>query len=253
MADLVGGETAALLEQMWKRLDQQIDARITQILKSEFGQNLVAGTINGTIIRGTVPPASLPLATTSTLGVVEVGSGLTVTPGGVLSTVGGVPFSWNTKTANYTIAGSDSGIAVDATSGNVTITLPTAVGASQAYAICRVDSSGHTVSVAAASGQLINGDPSIALVVAGQAVIIGSDGSNWHVEGSYYPSPLTTEGDIPYLHNGVLARLLAGANITITGGMISATASGVWGPISNGSTSPLILNSSDQIILSRRG
>lgn len=51
----------------------------------------------------------------------------------------------------------------------------------------------------------------------------------------------------------VLDRLTVdGTTAKIVAGVLSASGGGVWGPISNGGTSPLILNSSHQIILSRR-
>ena len=63
----------------------------------------------------------------------------------------------STKTADYTVTETDHTILVDATSGNVTITLRTAVGSKQLYNIKRIDNSGNTVTVATTSSQNIDG------------------------------------------------------------------------------------------------
>lgn len=62
-----------------------------------------------------------------------------------------------TRTADYTVTETDHTILVDATSGNVTITLRTAVGSKQLYNIKRIDNSGNTVTVATTSSQTIDG------------------------------------------------------------------------------------------------
>jgi hypothetical protein len=62
-----------------------------------------------------------------------------------------------TRTSDYTVTETDHTILVDATSGNVTITLRTAVGSKQLYNIKRIDNSGNTVTVATTSSQNIDG------------------------------------------------------------------------------------------------
>lgn len=62
-----------------------------------------------------------------------------------------------TRTSDYTVTETDHTILVDASSGNVTITLRTAVGSKQLYNIKRIDNSGNTVTVTTTSSQTIDG------------------------------------------------------------------------------------------------
>ena len=90
-------------------------------------------------------------------------------------------FLWVAKTSNYTIAATDSGILGDATSGGITITLPTAVGISQKFTIQKKDSSGNSVTIATTSSQTINGSTTKTLSTQYQSVTVASDGSNWYI------------------------------------------------------------------------
>lgn len=91
------------------------------------------------------------------------------------------------KTANYTATDNDYLLLVDATSGSVTITLPTAVppagtGASKSrFIIKRTDSSGNTVTVATTSSQTIDGVATYTLGAQYDSATIDSDGTNWAV------------------------------------------------------------------------
>ena len=109
---------------------------------------------------------------------------------------------------------------MDASSGNVTITLPTAVSITQLFAVKRIDSSGNTVTIATTSSQPIDGLLTRTLVQY-QEYVLGSNNSSWDIYASYLPSPLTTEGDILYLHSGVLSRLTLDPSLVITGGVLS--------------------------------
>lgn len=165
----------------------------------------------------------------------------------------GAVFSFLTKTANYTLTTADNGIAADPTSTTVTLTLPTAVLASKRYAIKALNLL-HAVTINTTAGQTIDGLSVLSILLANQVYEVASDNTNWRIVASYTASPLTTEGDILYLHNGVPDRLTAGSGITIAGGTISASASGgIWGPISNGTTTPLILNANHEVIIAPRG
>lgn len=86
-----------------------------------------------------------------------------------------------TKTANYTVTTNDDVIHADATSGNVTITLYTAVGNSgRQVTVKRKDSSGNTVSVATASGgEAIDGSTSVSLASQYSSLTIVSNNANW--------------------------------------------------------------------------
>ena len=76
------------------------------------------------------PPGIVPvtldadIATTTSLGVIQVGAGLSITPAGVLSATGGSSGSINVKltSVNYTATASD--YYIGATNNNITITFP---------------------------------------------------------------------------------------------------------------------------------
>lgn len=103
-------------------------------------------------------------------GTVSIGStnAKTITVGNSsasLSFSGGVKFSVAAKTANYTLTPADNIITVDATAGNVTLTLPAAsASVGQTYRIKRIDGSVNTITVARAGADTIDGATSTTLV-----------------------------------------------------------------------------------------
>lgn len=84
------------------------------------------------------------------------------------------------KTADYTATISDYMIVVDASGGNVTITLPSASGVyRREYVIKKVDSSANTVTVASAS--LVDGASTFTMYSQYYSVKVKSDASTWHI------------------------------------------------------------------------
>jgi hypothetical protein len=84
------------------------------------------------------------------------------------------------KTADYTLTSSDSTVTADATSGLVTLTLPTAVGsAGRQFTLKKIDASVNAVSVATTSSQTIDGATNHDLIAQWSTVTVQSDGSNW--------------------------------------------------------------------------
>ena len=91
-----------------------------------------------------------------------------------------------TKTANYTALTTDHTILVDATSNNVTITLPTAVGNSRLYTIKRIDGSVNTVTIATTSSQTIDGSTTYTgLLTQYQTVAVQSNGSHYFITSKF--------------------------------------------------------------------
>lgn len=87
-----------------------------------------------------------------------------------------------TKTANYTALQSDDVILGDATSGAITITLPTAVGFSgKVFNIKKTDSSVNSVTIATTSSQTIDGALTAPLISQYQSFTLVSNGTNWSV------------------------------------------------------------------------
>ena len=108
--------------------------------------------------------------------------------GKTLRVAGGIP-AWSdptyataTKTSNYTITGTDVVIFANATSGNVTITLPTASSnAGYRFYVKRIDNAGNTCSVARSGSDTIDGQTSISLDLQYTCLTVVSDGSQWYI------------------------------------------------------------------------
>jgi hypothetical protein len=91
-------------------------------------------------------------------------------------------FATSTKTSNYTIAGTDVVIFANATSGNVTITLPVAsANAGYRFYIKRVDGSINTCSIMRSGSDTIDGQTSMNLDTQYMSLTVVSDGSAWYV------------------------------------------------------------------------
>ena len=92
----------------------------------------------------------------------------------------------------YTIAAGDHTIGVDASSGAVTLTLPTAVGRTgKTYSIRRTDTAekANLVTVSTTSSQTIGTAPAWYLSI-GEFLTVESDGSNWQVLNCSQPSSI---------------------------------------------------------------
>jgi trimeric autotransporter adhesin len=89
-----------------------------------------------------------------------------------------------TKNANYTATSSDETILGNASTGNITITMPTAVGITgKTYIIKKVDSSANVVIVATTSSQTIDGIVTRNIVNQYDSMQIQTDGANWFIIG----------------------------------------------------------------------
>lgn len=109
--------------------------------------------------------------------------------GQYLGVSGGVP-AWNnltyataTKTSGYSISSSDCVIFANATSGNVTITLPAASTVSgYQFVIKRIDASTNTCSVAPNGTDDIDGvNASVTLNIQYTSITVVSNGSAWYI------------------------------------------------------------------------
>jgi hypothetical protein len=116
-------------------------------------------------------------ASTSTLGTAALIWG----PNGI-EIVAGLKTKLATKTANYSVLVSDYYLRGDATSGAITLTLPTAVGFSgQTHIIKKIDSSANAVIIATTSSQTIDGATTLSLLTQYNSVTLVSNGTNWDV------------------------------------------------------------------------
>lgn len=87
-----------------------------------------------------------------------------------------------TKTTSYALTGTDEVILADATSGSVTMTLPTAATkAGQTFTVKKKDSSANTVTIATTGGQTIDGSSNAVISVQGVSITVVSDSVNWYI------------------------------------------------------------------------
>ncbi|HEV2412231.1 MAG TPA: hypothetical protein VGS28_00290 [Candidatus Saccharimonadales bacterium] len=85
------------------------------------------------------------------------------------------------KNSSYILTTNDEVILADATTGPLTITLPTATGNTNLYDIKKVDSSSNTVTISASGGQTIDGGGTAVIKVQYASVTLVAAGSNWYV------------------------------------------------------------------------
>lgn len=117
------------------------------------------------------------IATTTSLGVVQVGSGLAITPSGVLSaTNSGSDFVTVTLTAvSYTVTAADS--YVGATNNNITITLP--LGTLGRVYYVKNQSSGN-IKVQGSGGETIDGAV-FQTLGSNSGFMVVFDGARWNI------------------------------------------------------------------------
>ena len=90
------------------------------------------------------------------------------------------------KTSDYTVSLSDDIIAVDATAGNVQITLPVIGATKKEYTITKTDSSAHLVTVIVSGGATISGSSSAILNSVHESISVMPSGStNYFISASH--------------------------------------------------------------------
>ena len=122
--------------------------------------------------------------------------GKAVTAGGVVTSVDVTPasgrqtktfllnqqLSVRTVSANYTATAADYMIGVDTTSGNVTVTLPTAASAAgQAYVVKKV-AGGNNAVIDAAGAELVDGAATQTISTLWASLTVRSTGTTWWLE-----------------------------------------------------------------------
>ncbi|MER6778486.1 MULTISPECIES: hypothetical protein [unclassified Streptomyces] len=89
-----------------------------------------------------------------------------------------------TKTSNYTAISFDEDILADATSGAITITLPTAVGRTRPVTVKKIDASGNPVTIDGAGSETIDGQAVRQLFGQWDYATLGPSGSGWYVKAA---------------------------------------------------------------------
>ncbi len=91
-------------------------------------------------------------------------------------------YATSTQTSSYTITSSDTVVFADATSSNVTITLPAASAmAGYRFYVKRIDNSSHTVTVGRTGSDTIDGMTSFTLDLQYTAFAVTSNGYAWYI------------------------------------------------------------------------
>jgi len=187
------------------------------ILSGERGQYRFGDPFGGTILRGRSIKFQAPLetkfslihngtytlidpsntntsatgaSTISVVGNASIGENVAAPTNGLIvagrTRLTGLETEISTKTADYTVTETDHTILVDATSGNVTIILRTAVGSKQDYLIKRIDNSGNTVTVATTSSQTIDGSTTYTgLTTQWSTVKVKANGVNYFITAKF--------------------------------------------------------------------
>lgn len=107
-------------------------------------------------------------------------SNVTITSGSISNVA--VTSNLVTKTSNYSATASDETILGNASSGAVSITLPTSVGITgKIYIVKKIDSSANTVTIVTTSAQTIDGQSSKVLTYQYDGAQVQSDGANWFI------------------------------------------------------------------------
>lgn len=86
-----------------------------------------------------------------------------------------------TKTANYTLTSLDKTVLADTTSGDKTMTLPTAVGRLGRRFTVKKIVSANVLTIATTSSQTIDGSTTAAVSVQYLSLTLESDNANWHI------------------------------------------------------------------------
>jgi hypothetical protein len=121
------------------------------------------------------------IATTTTLGVVQIGSGLSITTGGILSTnSGGSSTIYPVKLTNVNYTATADDYYIGATGAAITITLPRGI-LGKSYSIKNQDNG--IITVKATSPEKINNISSQSLAT-NKAIIVIFNGTQWEIISS---------------------------------------------------------------------
>jgi len=98
------------------------------------------------------------------------------------------------KSANYTVLTSDRNkvLLVDATAGNITITLPASAAATSGYEVTikKIDSSTNTVTIDGDASETIDGSSTYVLRNQYDVAVLIADATNWSIKSKIEPAAL---------------------------------------------------------------
>ena len=152
-----------------------------------------------------------------------------------------------TTNASVSTGQNNSVVLANATSGAITVTLPSAIAAGAAFIVTikKTDSSGNAVTISPVLAQTIDGASSVALSSQWQVYQLVSDGANWQTvivpisPTAFAPSSATYITQTP---NGTLTNEQALSTLS-SGLMHSTTTTGVVATIADSATAGTLLQS----------
>ena len=93
---------------------------------------------------------------------------------------GSVDFERTTVTTDTTLSNSHYTVLCDATSGDITIMLPSSVGIDgRTYNIKKIDTSANSIIIDGDGSETIDGSTLVSSAIADDSFTVQSDGSNW--------------------------------------------------------------------------
>jgi hypothetical protein len=111
---------------------------------------------------------------------------ITTTPISTVDNSGSLGLAISTVTTNTTLSSAYYTVLVDATSGNITITLDAASGNTRRiYVVKKIDATANTVTIARSGSDTIDGATSKVLSSQYSGYVIQSNGSNYYIVGSF--------------------------------------------------------------------
>lgn len=122
---------------------------------------------------------------------------------------------YNSVAVNTVLTTDFEVVYVDATSGTITITLPTAVGnTNKIYLIAKLDTTANPVLIAPNGSQTISGNTRSHLYYPKQSLLIVSDGANWEILDS---TPSVLKALFAATATGTVANTAAQTTLLSTG------------------------------------
>ena len=184
-ARVASGDNAGTLDMVNESATPAADTRLGRIRFKGLDDGGAEGTyarIDGHVTDDTAGSESGYIVFEMANGAGSVAEHLRIAHNGVVTTSTGLDRRVTTETTSTTLDETDDVALCDATSGAITITLPTAATISgEFFTVKKVDSSANAVTVDGNGSETIDGDLTKVITSQYDSINVVSDGSNWHI------------------------------------------------------------------------